>query len=864
MALERYSYEIMTGISRRGGPLTQKTPDPISMRMAAFRRVLQLEAERGHENKAVVGGLDRFLDRWRSDLSDDELQELSTSLTATLTQRKYDSLSVKQRERWVHEALTALGDQEAFQDTKAEPVAQQSPKPRVSKPQSLAQSKPTPVKSSPEGFSLDSAPTVIKGVGPGIAVKLKALGIRDIRDLLYHYPSRHLSVSQIANLSQGEETAIVGSVWDVRVLRMGKGGALQSTEAVLGDETGNIRVFWFNQQYVARYVRPGNRLLVNGYFRGYRGQPTFEGNGYEIVPDNEDRLAAGSLVPIYPATKGMPQRTLRRIITNALDAWLPRLFDHLPEEMRERQSLLDVAFALRGYHQPDSSESKASARYRLAFDEMFIRQISMLSRKHEWQAVSALKLTKVKAVMQEFIAALPFTLTKGQSRTLKEVLTDIAGDVPARRLVEGEVGSGKTVVALAAMLNAVAHGHQAAIMAPTEILAQQHFETISRLLEGITRSINEPNHLVIEMESISKPLTVGLMLGSHTKRQKDHMKRRMEEHAVDILVGTHALIQGDIDIPDLALAVVDEEHRFGVAQRQALGGKGRRPHLISMSATPIPRSLALTVYGDMDISIIDELPPGRSASQTRWLRPDQREQANRFIRKEVAAGHQAFVVCPLIDESDSLQTSAAVEEHRKLSEDVFSDLNVGLLHGRMNLKAKTAVMERFRSGEINVLVSTPVVEVGVDIPNATVMMVEGADRFGLSSLHQLRGRVGRSDSQGYCILVAENPSEDAQARLSVMEQESDGFRVAEEDLKLRGPGELTGTRQSGVPDLKLANLQDMELLSAAREEANGVLSQDPGLEAPEHRLIAEALRRLTSRAEEEESDAQAAKGKSRA
>ena len=864
MALDRYSYEIMTGISARGGSLTQKASDPISMRMAAFRRVLQLEAGRGHENKAVVGGMDRFLDRWRSDLTDDELQELSTSLTATLTQRKYNSLSVDQRERWVHEALTAIGDQEAFQETRNEPADQPLPKPRVAKPQAPRQAKSGPAKSSPEGLSLDSAPTVIKGVGPGIAVKLEALGIRDIRGLLYHYPSRHLSVSQIADLPQGEETAIVGSVWDVGVLRMGKGGALQSTEAVLGDETGNIRVLWFNQQYVARYVRPGNRLLVNGYFRGFRGKPTFEANGYEVVPDNEDRLVPGSLLPVYPATKGMPQRTLRRIITNALDTWLPRLSDHLPEEIRERQSLLDVVSALRGYHQPDSPETKASARHRLAFDEMFIRQIFMLSRKHEWQSVRALKLTTVKAVMQEFIAALPFTLTKAQSRTLKEVLKDIAGGVPARRLVEGEVGSGKTVVALAAMLNAVAHGHQAAIMAPTEILAQQHFETISQLLKGMTRPINEPNYLVIEIDSMPKPLTVGLMLGSHTKRQKEDMKRRMEEHAVDILVGTHALIQGDVDIPDLALAVVDEEHRFGVAQRGALGRKGRRPHLISMSATPIPRSLALTVYGDMDISIIDELPPGRKPSQTKWLRPDQREQANRFIRKEVAAGHQAFVVCPLIDESDSLQTSAAVEEHRKLSEDVFSDLNVGLLHGRMNLKEKTAVMERFRSGEINVLVSTPVVEVGVDIPNATVMMVEGADRFGLSSLHQLRGRVGRSDAQGYCILMAENPSEDAQARLSIMEQESDGFRVAEEDLKLRGPGELTGTRQSGVPDLKLANLQDIELLSAAREEADAVLTRDPSLELPEHKLIAEALRRLTARTEEEESDAQAAKAKSRA
>ena len=839
--------------------MTQKAADPISMRMAAFRRVLQLEADRGHENKAVVGGLDRFLDRWRGDLTDDEVKQLSTSLTSILAQRKYDALSLEQRERWVYEALASLDDQDAFHETN---VVAEPPAPVKARATRVA--KPKQPKSVPEGISLESPPTVIKGVGPGIAVKLEALGIDTIRGLLYHYPSRHLAVSQIANLPQGEETAIVGSVWDVGLKRMGKGGALQSTEAVLGDETGNIRVMWFNQPYVARYVRPGNRIIVNGYFRGYRGQPTFEANGYEVVQDDDDRLAPGSLLPVYPATKGMPQRTLRRIIANALTTWLPRLSDHLPEEILKRQSLLGVADALRDYHQPGSTEAKASARYRLAFDEMFIRQIFMLTRKHEWQADRAMPLTTIKAVMQSFVDALPFTLTKAQSRSLKEVLKDIAAEIPARRLVEGEVGSGKTVVALAAMIIAVAHGHQAAIMAPTEILAQQHFQTISGLLQGMVRPINEPNNLVIEMDSLPKPMSIGLILGSHTKRQKDEMKRKMEDHAVDILVGTHALIQGDVNIPDLALAVVDEEHRFGVAQRGALGGKGRRPHLISMSATPVPRSLALTFYGDMDISIIDELPPGRTPNQTRWLRPDQRDQANRFIRKEAAAGHQAFVVCPLIDESDSLQTSAAVEEYKRLSEETFADLNVGLLHGRMNLKEKGSVMEKFRAGEIDVLVATPVVEVGVDIPNATVMMVEGADRFGLSALHQLRGRVGRSDAQGYCILMADKPSEDAQARLSVMERESDGFRIAEEDLKLRGPGELTGTRQSGIPDMKLASLQDTDLLSAAREEANAVLSRDTTLELPEHKLIGEALHRLTAKADEEEAEALAAKGKSRA
>ena len=824
--------------------MTQKATDPISMRMAVFRRVLQLEIERGHQNEAVVGGIDRFLDRWRSDLTDDEIKKLSTSLTATLTQRNYDSLSPQQRKRWIYEALAALNDQESSRETNEAPFETSNPKANLGK-QRLTSS---------VDISLSSPPTVLKGVGSSNASKLGELNIQDVRGILYHYPSRHIVVTQIGRLSHSEETAIIGTVWSVGLIRMGRGGSIQSTEAVIGDETGNIRVIWFNQPYVVRYLRPGNRITVNGYYRAYRGQPTFEGNSYEVIRDEDASPTPGSLLPIYPTKKGLPQRTLRRIIGNALMICLPQLSDHLNQKILQRQNLIDLSEALREYHQPGSAESKALAHYRLAFDEIFIRQLFMLTRRQEWQSVQATPLSTVKPVMRGFVAALPFTLTKAQARPLKEILADIASEIPARRLLEGEVGSGKTVIALAAMLNAVAHGRQAAIMAPTEILAQQHFETISRLFDGMRPHIADSNKLVVKMASLSKPTSVGLILGSHTKKQKDRMKQDLEEHAVDILVGTHALIQSDVNIPDLALAVVDEEHRFGVAQRGALGRKGRRPHLISMSATPIPRSLALTFYGDMEISVIDELPPGRTPSKTRWLRPDQREQANKFIRKEISDGHQVFVVCPLIDESDSLQTSAAVEEHRKLSEDTFSDLNIGLLHGKMNLREKSVVMQRFRAGDIDLLVCTPVVEVGVDIPNATIMMIEGADRFGLSALHQLRGRVGRSSFQGYCILMADNPSEDAQTRLTVMEKESNGFRIAEEDLNLRGPGELTGTRQSGIPDMKLASLGDIDLLSAARSEANDLLVYDQKLELPEHKLLSDALNRLASKVEEQESE----------
>lgn len=823
--------------------MIQRAKDPITMRVAAFRRVLQLESERGYQNKTVVGGIDRFLDRWRSDLTDAELRRLSTSLTTTLAQRNYESLTKQQRERWAYEALAALTDQESLS---LQELIEDDPA-KIERDNKPIKTKP----SQAQTINLESPPTMLKGVGPSNAFKLEELNIQDIRGILYHYPSRHIMVTQISQLAQGEELAIVGSLWSVGLIRMGKGGVIQSTEAIVGDETGNIRVMWFNQPYVARYLRPGNRIIVNGYFRAYRGKPTFEANGYEVVQDEEQRIIPGRLLPVYPTKRSLPQRTLRRIIDLGLTTCLPKLSDHLNPGILQRQDLLGIRDALQEYHQPISKEAKLLARKRLAFDEIFIRQIFMLTRRQEWQDAKAIRLTTVKSVMRSFISGLPFTLTKAQTRSLDEVLSDIASETPTRRLLEGEVGSGKTVVALAAMLNAVAHGYQAALMAPTEILAQQHFETIAQLLEGMSHQMDDSNTLVVQLSSLNKPITIGVILGSHTKRQKERIRQKLEAHEVDIVVGTHSLIQNDVSIPHLALAVVDEEHRFGVTQRGALGKKGNRPHLISMSATPIPRSLALTFYGDMDISVIDELPPGRIPSKTRWLRPDQREQANRFIRKEVSEGHQAFVVCPIIDESDSLQTSAAVEEHRRLSKEIFRDLNIGLLHGRMNLRDKTSVMESFRAGEIDLLVCTPVVEVGVDIPNATIMMIEGADRFGLSALHQLRGRVGRSSAQGYCILMAENPSEDAQARLNVMEKESNGFRIAEEDLNLRGHGEITGTKQSGIPDMKLASLRDTTLLTAARREATGVLHRDPKLEKDEHQLLAEAVGRLTNKVETE-------------
>lgn len=819
--------------------MTLKRSPTLAERLRAFRRVLESEVQRSYDDRAVVGGLDRFLDRWRAELTEAEADSLPPALIAALAQRRYHDLSPELRERWAREALAALDDVAASMSLRPNVPAGGQRQPRDIPPRRL-----TPPPAAP---TLDSPPTIVKGVGPGIAAKLKNLGITTVHDLLRHYPSRHLAVANVAELEGSHETAIVGAVWSVNRRGFGRGQQLQATEAVIGDATGNVQVVWFNQPYVARYVTAGDRILVSGYFRAYRGRPTLEANGFEVLSDDAEPLSAGSLAPVYPATKGLTQRTLRRIIVNALDAWLPRLPEPLPDDVRTRQRLMPLAKALGTYHRPESLHAKTEARRRLAFDEMIIRQLFLLARKYDWQGAPAVRLPMHVEALRSYVDALPFRLTRAQRRVMREVLDDVAEPKPAHRLVEGDVGSGKTVVALGAMLNAVAHGYQAAMMAPTELLAEQHFQTISRLLERFQQPINAPNRLVLYVEPLPRPIVFALLLGSHTQRQKAALRREVRDGRVDVLVGTHALLEDATAIPNLALAVVDEEHRFGVAQRNALTGKGGlRPHLLSMSATPIPRSLALTVYGDLDVSTIDELPPGRTPNRTRWLRPDQREQAVRFIRREVLNGHQAFVVCPIIEESENLQISAAVEEHHRLTDEVFHDLRVGLLHGRMPLAEKNAVMDRFRDGELDILVSTPVVEVGVDVPNATVMLVEAADRFGLSALHQLRGRVGRGEAQGYCILMADDVSEASRTRLETLEQETDGFRVAEADLRLRGPGELAGTRQSGLPDLRLADLHDVDLVAAAREEAGAILARDPRLQEERHSILANAVEQLVA------------------
>jgi len=483
------------------------------------------------------------------------------------------------------------------------------------------------------------------------------------------------------------------------------------------------------------------------------------------------------------------------------------------------------------------------ARYRLAFDELFVLQIGLLRQRHLWRSAPGKPLPVNNATLRNFIHSLPFKLTRAQQRALRQIVADLRSNRPMNRLLQGDVGSGKTVVAAAAMALAVAAGAQAALMAPTEILAEQHYQTISRLFERIPAP---------------KP-TVRLLTGSVTGREREEIYAGLADGSVGIVVGTHALIQESVQFKELALVVIDEQHRFGVRQRAALRQKGKtkdakgktkdakggyNPHLLVMTATPIPRSLELTLWGHLDVSVIDEMPPGRKPVVTRLLLPTERERAYAFVRSQIEKGHQAFIICPLVEESEKVEAKSAVEEYKRLQKHIFPDLRLGLLHGRMKGEEKEATMARFARGELDILVATSVVEVGIDVPNATVMLIEGADRFGLAQLHQFRGRVGRGEHPSYCLLVSDSSSPEAQERLQAVEATSDGFALAQKDLELRGPGEFLGTRQSGFPDLKLANVTDLRLVEAAREAARRFFETDPELAHPDNRLLAQQVARF--------------------
>lgn len=826
-------------------------------------KILRLEESQGYRNRAVIGGLDKFALLWRDEAQAEIQGDVESGQIPKIADLLggYADADHQQRVEMVASVLDLL-DQET-------PDASPARKPPLRKPGSAVTKDPieapmespappeSPSTPAPAGDASDLPPeplerpasglqasvTSLPGISAAYSARLARLGITTVGDLLYHVPHRYddyRTLKPINQLEYGDETTIVGTIWETTSRKMRGGSTLVSS--IVADASGTIEAVWFNQPYLVRQLRAGRQIVLSGKVDEYLGRLRLQSPVWE--PLEKELIHTGRLVPIYPLTSGITSRWMRRLMKRVVDHWAPRLEDYLPEPIRRRAELMELPMALRQIHFPDSEETAGRARNRLSFDEFLFIQLGMLNQRQEWQSQAGTPIPRDQGLLDAFLSSLPFQLTSSQHRSLDQMLGDMVHSQPMSRLLQGDVGSGKTVVATAAMLMAVAAGKQSALMAPTEVLAEQHYRTITELTSNSTDL------------GLERPLSVLLLTGSLRRVERGKVYAALASGQADIVVGTHALIQKHVTFKDLGLAIVDEQHRFGVAQRSSLRSKGSSPHVLVMSATPIPRSLALTVYGDLEISVIDELPPGRQPIETRWLLARERERAYGFLRSQVEKGRQAFILYPLVQESEKVDARAAVEEYERLQQSIFPDLRLGLLHGRMKAREKERVMVDFHAGELDMLVSTSVIEVGIDVPNASVMLIEGADRFGLAQLHQFRGRVGRGAHRSYCLLLSDTASPDDPTtkatweRLKAIEDTQDGFVLAERDLELRGPGDFFGVRQSGLPALRLASLSNARILEQARAEALSLFEADPALSRPEHQALSEQVELFWHRAGE--------------
>ena len=698
----------------------------------------------------------------------------------------------------------------------------------------------------------------LPNVGARNLPRLKKLGIKTVRDLLWHFPSKYEDYSRImpiADLEPGQKANVQGTIVKITVRRIFP-KHMTVIDAVVEDDSGTIKAVWFNQPYLANTLAEGTRVSLAGTVKIGKQGPYLASPTYEKIHGDENYYAYNlthtqGLVPVYPETEGITSKYLRFLIKPLLENL--ELEDPLPEEVIERNQLLPLPKAIHGIHYPLTIEDSDKARERLAFDDLMLFQIKALLERRKINQLKSQAIAFDKDMVTDFIGHLPFELTKDQKVAAWEILKDLERSFPMNRLLEGDVGSGKTVVALVAALEVAKAGYQTVFMAPTEVLAHQHFHTIEKLTE----------HTGIEIGL----LTSGAAKSRAREGKKAELKKRIADGTIKLVVGTHALIQKDVTFDRLALVIIDEQHRFGVRQRAALVKNDSSelvPHLLSMTATPIPRTLALTIYGDLDISIIKEKPKNRQKITTEIVPPSKRSEAYGFIRSEIKNGRQVFVICPRIERNlEGASTSsppsnlahdvasplfapaspkkqskfklawadmkAVEEEYKKLSEQVFPDLKVAMLHGRMKPKEKQEIMDRFKGGWYDILVSTSVIEVGVDIPNATVMMIENADHFGLAQLHQFRGRIGRGEHASYCLLLTSSTEKSVNQRLAALVKTDDGFALAEKDMSIRGPGSFFGTEQSGLPDLAMAALANVELIKMARAEARAILKADPSL-----------------------------------
>lgn len=666
----------------------------------------------------------------------------------------------------------------------------------------------------------------LKGVGPKRSEALKRLGLNTIEDMLHYFPRRYedrTHMISIRDVKIGEFHTIKGEVLTFDVKRTKRG--LTIFTLFVGDRTGRIACVWFNQPYLKNYFKVGEEVIVYGKVELYK---TLQMNSpdYELISEEGDEnVHTSRIVPIYSLTADITQRKLRSVMKIAVDTYARLAAERMPRDLLRKYKLPDIKTAINGMHFPVNFEHQKRSRQRFVFEEFFLMELAIFLKKYARSQNSIGIAHKLDtSAPDEFKALLPFELTQAQKKVMDEIASDMSEEAPMNRLLQGDVGSGKTVVALYALMICARNNFQGAFLAPTEVLAKQHYLNSMRLLSQLG-------------------LDVGLLIGSMTQAEKESVIAKIKEGSIDIVIGTHALIEEGVEFSKLGLVVIDEQHKFGVMQRSFMRGKGADPDVLIMTATPIPRTLALTLYGDLSVSTLGELPPNRKIVKTYWVGEHMRERVYNFIRKEAEAGHQVYVVYPIIEESEALELKSAVSMYEEFSERVFKGLKVGLLHGRMDADEKDAVMASFKKGKLDILVSTQVIEVGIDVANASVMVIEHAERFGLSQLHQLRGRVGRGKAESYCILLSNPNTDEARERLSTMAQTTDGFKIAEKDLEIRGQGEIFGIRQSGLPDFNVADVtQDFKVLQLARDEAEAIINNDPQLKKPENALLKNALK----------------------